>query len=351
MLTMGKPVKTREDNIRGFSLFWRSKNSSSKRTVATMHLMQQTEEEVPDTYKKKTCRRWKKHKSLLNDLHCIPTNVAKCVPFEKADGMTFSSTPNLDIYRTDHSHVHWLDEATGVFSALIIPRERTLQSVSLKNTRNVINALNKLQLFEKSWYRSTTKSGSSLSRAKYTIFGSKVHRGGHGYVHDRLSSVDPKSAQTLERWAQRMEHVAAEFIPSKLLAGVSVANSSSAWPTTGKCKYVSAIASSVNYSAPAHVDDDFLFSIHQLNVDGILDSDDVVQYMCFPTYGYAVGLRPGDILLFNPHVHHCLSKKTVEFSEYDVHVSTFYVKTAHVGKNNNSIPLNDTETMFYNMSF
>ena len=111
------------------------------------------------------------------------------------------------------------------------------------------------------------------------------------------------------------------------------------------------MASSVNYCAPAHVDDDFLFSIHQVNVDGLLDAHEVVQCMCFPTYGYAVALRPGDVLLFNPHVPHCLSEKTTAYKDKDVHVTTFYIKTAHVGKHDNTIALSTKESCYYNMKF
>jgi hypothetical protein len=70
---------------------------------------------------------------------------------------------------------------------------------------------------------------------KYTNFGHKVHRGGTGFVNDRWSILDPHSEHTLQRWAKRMEHITAEFLPSKLLRGISKANGLSAWPTTGKC--------------------------------------------------------------------------------------------------------------------
>jgi hypothetical protein len=351
MPTMGRIVKNRKDNVIGFSLQWRSKKSSSKRTVAIANLMHDIQRELPVKNRKNVRRQGKKQHSTFNAAHNIVSNPEKCVPFHLADGMNFSSDPNLDVYTTENAAVHWVDREEGIFSAFVIPRDKTLQSVNSNNTSNVVRALERLQSTEKSCNRSTNKTGTSTSQSKYTIFGHKIHRGGHGFVNDRLSKQDPQAARTLEKWAKRMEHVTAEFLPSKLLRGISKANGFSAWPTTGKCKFVSAMASSVNYSAPAHLDDDFLFSIHQLNVEGALESDNIVQYMCFPTYGFAVGLRPGDIILFNPHVHHCLSEKTDTFSKDNVHVTTFYVKTAHVGKNNNSIPLSNEESIYYDMEF
>ena len=119
----------------------------------------------------------------------------------------------------------------------------------------------------------------------------------------------------------------------------------------GRSKFVAAMASLVDYSAPAHVDDDYLFSIHQLNMDGCIANNEIVQCFCFPTYGFAIGLRPGDIILFNPHVYHCLSDKSAPYAETHVHATTLYVKTAHVGKNDNSRPLTETENCFYEMTF
>jgi hypothetical protein len=62
-------------------------------------------------------------------------------------------------------------------------------------------------------------------------------------------------------------------------------------------------------------------------------------------------LRPGDIIVFNPHIHYCLSEKGAAYNERDVHVITFYVQTAHVGKNDNNLPLTKEENYFYDMPF
>eukprot|EP00978_Attheya_sp_CCMP212_P005419 scaffold12155_cov50-Attheya_sp.AAC.5 len=257
---MGRIVKNRKDNVIGFSLQWRSKKSSSKHTVAIATLMHDIQRELPAKNRKNVRRQGKKQHSTLNAVHTIMSNPEKCVSFHLADGMIFSSNPNLDVYITEHATVHWVDrEDEGVFSAFVIPWDKMLQSVNSNNTSNVVRALERLQSTEKSCNRSTNKTGTSTSRSKYTIFGHKIHRGGHGFVNDRLSKLDPHAARTLEKWAKRMEHVTAEFLSSKLLRGISKANGFSAWLTTGKCKFVSAMASSVNYNASAHLDDDFLF--------------------------------------------------------------------------------------------
>jgi len=351
MSAMGRIRRNRDNAVRGgFSLQWRSKTNSSKRTVAMANLMEDARNDKP-AKNTKAARRSSKKDHKLGRIRQIKANDGKSVPRDEAQGMRFGANPDLDRYTSDTATVHWMDQEAGVFSVMVIPKESTRKSVTEKSTYNTVRALERLQATEKTCRRSKSKSGTSTSGARYAIFGNKVHRGGHGFVHDKLSKTDPQSARTLEKWARRMERLVCEFIPSGWLRAISKANGFCGWPTVGRCRFVAAMASSVNYDAPAHDDDDYLFSIHQVNVVGHLDSVDVVQWFCFPTYGFAIGLRPGDVILFNPHVHHCLSEKTEEYSDVDVHVTTFYVKTAHVGKNDNSLPLTEEEQLYYNMTF
>ena len=59
-----------------------------------------------------------------------------------------------------------------------------------------------------------------------------------------------------------------------------------------------------------HTDADFTFSIVHVLLKGksnYLPGDDVVTYFCFPTIGVAVPLCPGDYLLFNAKLPHCIS--------------------------------------------
>jgi hypothetical protein len=350
MSTLAKKQTNRQKAICGFTLQWKSNKNSSRRTVATSNLMHGARKETPAKDTKKAARATKKEVK-IGSMFEIKACEDKSISEQEARGTKFGPSPNLEVHTTDLAGVHWVNQKDGVFSVMVIPRERTLQRINQKNTALVVLALDKLQHMEKDCKRSNSKTGKSTSNSRYTIFGNKIHRGGHGFVHDRLSALDHQAANTLRKWAGRMEHLTAEFIPSQWLRAISKANGFSAWPTLFKTKFVAAMASSVNYSAPAHVDDDFLFSIHQVNVEGCLQWDDVVQCFCFPTYGFAIGLRPGDVILFNPHVYHCLSEKSEVYCSKDVHVTTFYVKTAHVGKNNNTVPLTEEEELYYNMNF
>ena len=64
---------------------------------------------------------------------------------------------------------------------------------------------------------------------------------------------------------------------------------------------------------------------------------DVSNYFTFAEQGIAVALRPGDMLIFNRLYHHCLSSRTSDFQSVDVFCLSLYLKTAVVGKNDNSL--------------
>ena len=63
----------------------------------------------------------------------------------------------------------------------------------------------------------------------------------------------------------------------------------------------------------------------------------IVTRFCFPTYGCAVGVRSGDIILFNPSAPHCCAKKEKQFEKKNVYVNSFYLKTNIIGLNDNRI--------------
>jgi hypothetical protein len=104
------------------------------------------------------------------------------------------------------------------------------------------------------------------------------------------------------------------------------------------------IAFGTNVFLRCHTDADFTFSIIQVFLKGksqYLFDDDVVVYFCFPTIGVAVPLRPGDYLLFNAKIPHCVSSRC-RFDD-EIVVTSMYLKTAIVGMNNNDLPLTNEQ--------
>ena len=99
------------------------------------------------------------------------------------------------------------------------------------------------------------------------------------------------------------------------------------------------------------MDEDFFYSLTtiaskhglQLDIDRYSMDAEVCNYFTFAEQGIAVALRPGDMLIFNPMYHHCLSSRTHLYETKDVFCLLLYLKTAIVGKNDNSLPLTETD--------
>ena len=104
------------------------------------------------------------------------------------------------------------------------------------------------------------------------------------------------------------------------------------------------MAFGTNVFLRCHTDQDFTMSISQVFVEGKANynlDDDVIVYFCFPTLGTAVPLRPGDYLLFNPLIPHCISSRCK--NEDKIMCVSMYLKTAIVGLNDNSLPLTPSQ--------
>ena len=69
--------------------------------------------------------------------------------------------------------------------------------------------------------------------------------------------------------------------------------------------------------------------------------DPIVQYFCFPEYGVKVAMRPGDKLVFNPQVLHCLASPP--FPGYGVYSISLYTKSAVIGGNDKNKQLSMEE--------
>ena len=114
-------------------------------------------------------------------------------------------------------------------------------------------------------------------------------------------------------------------------------------------QFFGGIGFGTNVFLRCHTDSDFTMSILQVFLKGkrkySLD-DDVIVYFCFPTIGVAVPLRPGDYLLFNARIPHCISSRCK--LEDEVMCASVYLKSAIVGMNNNDLPLTPQQTLVVN---
>jgi hypothetical protein len=114
------------------------------------------------------------------------------------------------------------------------------------------------------------------------------------------------------------------------------------WSPSKLCQVqnIMVIVYSCNVFLCCHTDADFTMSIAQVFLKGrnrYEIDDEVVVYFCFPTLGVAVPLQPGDFLLFNSLIPHCILSQCK--LDDNIMCLSMYLKSAAVGMNNNSFSL------------
>jgi hypothetical protein len=87
------------------------------------------------------------------------------------------------------------------------------------------------------------------------------------------------------------------------------------------------LAVSKKYSSPNHTDADYYYTYLSVH-DEEAEPDEVLYHFCFPTYGIAVPMTKGDIIVFNPLVDHCATNPRRETTLiYSAYVSNKTCKT------------------------
>jgi hypothetical protein len=87
-------------------------------------------------------------------------------------------------------------------------------------------------------------------------------------------------------------------------------------------------------------------SVHLKGKDQYKVDNDAFVYFCFPTLGVVVPLQPGDFLIFNSLIPHCISSQCKQTG--NVYIVAMYVQSSVVGLNNNQLPLDDKQTVLSN---
>ena len=82
-----------------------------------------------------------------------------------------------------------------------------------------------------------------------------------------------------------------------------------------------------------HVNTDYFLSAGAIHCNRRTGAN-VLQYFCFPTLGICVGMRNGDVMLFDPSVPHCISSPC--FEDYNCFAMSAYLKLLVVAGNSNA---------------
>ena len=191
--------------------------------------------------------------------------------------------------------------------------------------------------------RGNSKQSKCSGNEKVITLGIKVLQGAKGLSFAGFDDVNKQGQNTVYGWSDRIDHHCKGNIETSWLMAIELVlaqygyDKSNRGILSGAC---GSVQTSKNFWAAAHCDNDFWASTNQINVSMNYSMDDeVVQYFCFPTYGFCVTMKHGDVIIFNLNIYHCLSRKTKYYENIDVYPATMYMKTSQIGRNDNSIPL------------
>lgn len=239
---------------------------------------------------------------------------------------------------------------------LRLPRTDALNLLGLgshnKHT-SFMNALDKIASVQKgTLFRSTRKV--IYSDDKYCVVGSQVCRASRG-IRDHTYHKDKVSVSTWDTlwdYMLNIETAFASFVNTQEIRQINAARNCldvktmACADSSRRSRVFGGIAFGVNVHLDCHTDDDYVRSVTTVHVkkEKYHLIDDIVVYFGFPRLGYAVALRPGDVLIFNPSEPHAVSSRCR--LEDTIYCISFYLKSAVVGGNDNSIPLSDVQEAF-----
>jgi len=240
-----------------------------------------------------------------------------------------------------------------------LPRSMSLNIIGKCGLRKIYNALDACEKLRKiSLVRSDRKRVFSDygTLVRYTCAGVHVSRNSR-YVADfcpYMDKLDRCHWDTLMSMMRRAELCFEELADHQVIShmwhakkNVPFKTMSLPNSTKSSCKFYGGIAFGRNVFLRCHTDEDFTMSIVQVFLSGkesYHNDDAVVVYFCFPTLGVAVPLRPGDYLMFNALVPHCVSSRCNNRDQ--VIVLSMYLKTSIVGMNNNDLEVTSSQAIF-----
>jgi hypothetical protein len=205
----------------------------------------------------------------------------------------------------------------------------------------------------------------------YRTFGMFCPRNSKGVVRKeglKTANILPEDNEQLRYMYSRANELCLRVLPTAFIRGVREAHKYVQWETMGQnvnhavtntkttshINLWAAAAASKNYQSASHIDSDFFYSALTVVCHDDIDVTEKVAnysvyrkklppaiYFCLPKKGVAIAMRPGDYILFNPTEPHCVSMREKFYEKKHVFVLSFFLKSAVVGKNDNSMSNHD----------
>lgn len=286
-----------------------------------------------------------------------------------------------------------INETTNQFVFLLVPRGKVCgknQVVSSTNPTNYLDALDDVEACERNCHgkrgnlRHVVFEGLSGNENYQNLF-VKADRGGKGLVQHIPKQLKETSVNLIRKWKNYISAIVDDMVPNDILKGVRAAivgnllNTQNVTPkrpqkdcledgeifepvymeeeenrfhSMPKLDLLPTLAVSRNVALSMHTDNDASLSV--VIVYRRQDIDDrqtpkrfcrmaeILKYFTFGC-GISIGLRSGDVLIFNPQIEHCISTNTDTCIESGVMTTSHYYKSSVIGLNDNSIRIKQEE--------
>jgi hypothetical protein len=253
-------------------------------------------------------------------------------------GIYLSAKQTLDV--VDSTHGFYLK---GVCT--LLPREEALSAYKKRQSGSLFNAFVRMAVAGKSNSRVSSKTRVALASGsvsgKYISKGIYAARNRRGLaVHSNSEVRSDKARRCVSSFFRSIEEKAKGYIDARQLLFLDAVRrrldynvlrpfeccESAIWPS---------VAFGKDVFLRVHRDEDYFWSLTTVvTKEGYETNADITNYFCFPTHGFCIALRPGDMLIFNALEDHCASsicrERTKSFGV------SLYLKTAVVAGNCNT---------------
>jgi hypothetical protein len=348
--------------IRTFSHHYKSNSNNSKR------LRLNTEEGIAEAIR--SSELWSRWTLANNDarlskllsLPSITPEPGRCMPlgtvrdprkpvfFSGEDTCQYGKDriPRGGVYLPARQTLEVVDSTNGFHLkgvCTLIRRDEALSTFPKGQRKRLFNAFTRMSVAGKSNSRVSSRSRVALEdksgAGKYVAEGVYAARNRKGLaIHTLNEGRCDKARRCISHFFRNLEERAKGYIDARQLLFLEAVRRRSDYGNLSlhggpKSAIWPSVAFGRNVFLRVHRDEDYFWSLTTVvTKDGYEKDGEIVNYFCFPTYGFCIALRPGDALIFNALVDHCAS--SICQSNTKAYGVSLYLKTAVVAGNDNS---------------
>lgn len=280
-----------------------------------------------------------------------------------------------------------INETTNQFVFLLVPRGKVCGKnhvVASTNPTNYLDALDEVEACKRNCHGKRGKlrhivfEGLSGNENYQNIF-VKADRGGKGLVQHVPNKLKETSVNVIQKWKHYISAIVDDMVPNDILKGVRAAlvgnllntrnvtkkklkkvclengeifepeymeEEEKVFQSMPKLDLLPTLAVSRNVALSMHTDNDASLSVvivyRRQDIDDcqtpkrFYRKAETLKYFTFGC-GISIGLRSGDVLIFNPQIEHCISTNTDTCIESSVMTTSHYYKSSVIGLNDNNI--------------